>query len=117
MFKLEQEEYKREEIPWDTIKFTDNQPCIDLIEGKLGIVDYLDEETKMPQGNDESCLEKISQRHKDNSFYERPKRDRFSFTVKHFADNVQYRVDGFVEKNRDYVNDQLLNVILDSKVQ
>ena len=49
MFKLEQEEYVREEIEWSFIDFYDNQPCIDLIEGKLGILDLLDEECKVRQ--------------------------------------------------------------------
>ena len=47
MFKLEQEEYMREQIKWSFIEFYDNQPCIDLIEGKLGILDLLDEECKV----------------------------------------------------------------------
>ncbi|XP_052540358.1 unconventional myosin-Vb-like [Tympanuchus pallidicinctus] len=47
VFKLEQEEYVKEGIPWSLIEFCDNQPCIDLIEGKLGILDLLDEECKV----------------------------------------------------------------------
>lgn len=46
VFKLEQEEYMKEQIPWTLIDFYDNQPCIDLIEAKLGILDLLDEECK-----------------------------------------------------------------------
>ena len=44
VFKLEQEEYVKEQIEWSFIDFYDNQPCIDLIENKLGILDLLDEE-------------------------------------------------------------------------
>lgn len=47
VFKLEQEEYMREQIPWTLIDFYDNQPCIDLIEARLGILDLLDEECKV----------------------------------------------------------------------
>lgn len=47
VFKLEQEEYMKEGIPWTLIDFYDNQPCIDLIEAKLGILDLLDEECKV----------------------------------------------------------------------
>ena len=47
VFKLEQEEYVREQIEWSFIDFYDNQPCIDLIESKLGILDLLDEECKV----------------------------------------------------------------------
>ncbi len=44
VFKLEQEEYMKEDIPWALIDFYDNQPVIDLIEAKMGILDLLDEE-------------------------------------------------------------------------
>ncbi len=47
VFKLEQEEYVKEQIEWSFIDFHDNQPCIDLIEAKLGILDLLDEECKV----------------------------------------------------------------------
>ncbi len=47
VFKLEQEEYMKEQITWSFIQFYDNQPCIDLIESKLGILDLLDEECKV----------------------------------------------------------------------
>ena len=47
MFKLEQEEYIREQIDWSVISFHDNQPCIDLIEEKYGILDLLDETCKV----------------------------------------------------------------------
>lgn len=47
VFKLEQEEYIKEEIEWKMIDFYDNQPCIDLIESKLGILDLLDEECRV----------------------------------------------------------------------
>lgn len=47
MFKLEQEEYLKEGIEWKFIDFYDNQPCIDLIESKLGILDLLDEECRV----------------------------------------------------------------------
>lgn len=37
----------KEQIPWTLIDFYDNQPCINLIESKLGILDLLDEECKV----------------------------------------------------------------------
>lgn len=47
MFQLEQEEYIKEELAWDTIAFSDNQQCISLIEGQLGLFDLLDEECRV----------------------------------------------------------------------
>ena len=49
VFKLEQEEYVKEQIEWEFINFYDNQPCINLIESKLGILDLLDEECRVSQ--------------------------------------------------------------------
>lgn len=37
----------KEQIPWTLIDFYDNQPCINLIESKMGILDLLDEECKV----------------------------------------------------------------------
>ena len=45
-----QDEYLKEGIEWKMIDFYDNQPCIDLIEIKLGVLDLLDEECRMPKG-------------------------------------------------------------------
>lgn len=47
VFKLEQEQYLKEGIAWTMIDFYDNQPCIDLIESKLGVLDLLDEECRV----------------------------------------------------------------------
>lgn len=47
VFQLEQEEYIKEELAWDTIAFSDNQQCISLIEGQLGLFDLLDEECRV----------------------------------------------------------------------
>ena len=43
VFRLEQEEYLREAIPWSYIPFSDNVATIQLIESHLGILDLLDE--------------------------------------------------------------------------
>ena len=59
VFKLEQEEYVKEGIAWSFIDFYDNQPCIDLIESKLGILDLLDEECKVMLNTKNVLLIKI----------------------------------------------------------
>lgn len=44
IFKLEQEEYTKEKIPWQSINFIDNQECLDLIEKRpVGVLSLLDE--------------------------------------------------------------------------
>jgi myosin-5 len=37
----------KEEIPWSLIDFSDNEPCIRLIEARMGVLDLLDEECRV----------------------------------------------------------------------
>lgn len=110
VFKLEQEEYIREEIDWKFIDFSDNQPCIDLIEGKLGILSLLDEESRLPMGSDESFVTKLHHNFgtEKHSFYKKPRFGKSAFTVCHYAVDVTYESEGFIEKNRDTVPDEHL---------
>ncbi|KAI6802921.1 myosin-2, partial [Hortaea werneckii] len=113
VFKLEQEEYEREQIQWKYIDFADNQPCIDLIEGKLGVLALLDEESRLPMGSDESFVTKLHHNYSGDKhqFYKKPRFGKSAFTVCHYAVDVTYESDGFIEKNRDTVPDEHLEVL------
>lgn len=113
VFKLEQEEYLREKIDWTFIDFADNQPCIDLIEGKLGILSLLDEESRLPMGSDEQFVTKLHHNYAadKHKFYKKPRFGKSSFTVCHYAIDVTYESDGFIEKNRDTVPDEHMAVL------
>jgi myosin-5 len=50
VFRMEQEEYEREQIQWSFIDFEDNQPCLDLVEGRpKGLIALMDEVCLFPQ--------------------------------------------------------------------
>ncbi|XP_026539899.1 unconventional myosin-Va isoform X1 [Notechis scutatus] len=116
VFKLEQEEYMREQIPWTLIDFYDNQPCINLIEAKMGILDLLDEECKMPKGSDNSWAQKLYNTHLNKSaLFEKPRLSNKAFIIQHFADKVEYQCEGFLEKNKDTVYEEQINVLKSSK--
>ncbi|KAI4871692.1 hypothetical protein NFI96_000225 [Prochilodus magdalenae] len=116
VFKLEQEEYMKEQIPWTLIDFYDNQPCINLIEAKMGILDLLDEECKMPKGSDDSWAQKLYNTHlKTCSLFEKPRMSNKAFIIQHFADKVEYQCEGFLEKNKDTVNEEQIHVLKASK--
>ncbi|XP_042120290.2 unconventional myosin-Vb isoform X4 [Peromyscus maniculatus bairdii] len=115
VFKLEQEEYMKEQIPWTLIDFYDNQPCIDLIEAKLGILDLLDEECKVPKGTDQNWAQKLYERHSNSQHFQKPRMSNTAFIVVHFADKVEYLSDGFLEKNRDTVYEEQINILKASK--
>ncbi|KAL2089906.1 hypothetical protein ACEWY4_014594 [Coilia grayii] len=112
VFHLEQEEYVREELPWSRIEFSDNQPCIDLIEGSLGLLDLLDEECRMPKGSEESWARKLYDQHSTRSaHFRKPRMSNTAFIILHFADTVQYECDGFLDKNRDTVFEEPINIM------
>ncbi|XP_026153683.1 unconventional myosin-Vb isoform X2 [Mastacembelus armatus] len=117
VFKLEQEEYMKEQIPWTLIDFYDNQPCIDLIEARLGILDLLDEECKVPKGTDQNWAQKLYQKHSSSAHFQKPRMSNISFIVIHFADKVEYQCEGFLEKNRDTVYEEQINILKASEFQ
>ncbi|KAF7698761.1 hypothetical protein HF521_003503 [Silurus meridionalis] len=116
VFKLEQEEYMKEQIPWTLIDFYDNQPCINLIEAKLGVLDLLDEECRMPRGSDDTWAQKLYNTHlKTCALFEKPRMSNKAFIIQHFADKVEYQCEGFLEKNKDTVNEEQIHVLKASK--
>ncbi|XP_069622080.1 unconventional myosin-Va isoform X4 [Ranitomeya imitator] len=116
VFKLEQEEYMKEQIPWTLIDFYDNQPCINLIEAKMGILDLLDEECKMPKGTDSTWAQKLyNTQLKTCALFEKPRLSNVAFIIKHFADKVEYQCEGFLEKNKDTVFEDQVKVLKASK--
>ncbi|XP_072326753.1 unconventional myosin-Va isoform X2 [Scyliorhinus torazame] len=117
VFKLEQEEYMKEQIPWTLIDFYDNQPCINLIEAKLGILDLLDEECKMPRGSDDTWAQKLYNTHLNKTaLFHKPRLSNKAFIIQHFADKVEYQCDGFLEKNKDTVYEEQITVLKASKL-
>ncbi|XP_067430164.1 unconventional myosin-Vb isoform X4 [Thunnus thynnus] len=117
VFKLEQEEYMKEQIPWTLIDFYDNQPCIDLIEARLGILDLLDEECKVPKGTDQNWAQKLYKQHSSSVHFQKPRMSNISFIINHFADKVEYHCEGFLEKNRDTVYEEQINILKASQFQ
>lgn len=118
VFKLEQEEYVKEEINWTFIDFSDNQPCIDVIEGKLGVLALLDEESRLPSGSDASFLQKLSSqllKPANKNVFKKPRFGNSAFTIAHYAHDVTYEVEGFLEKNRDTVPDEHMLLLASTK--
>ncbi|KAG6772033.1 hypothetical protein POTOM_023429 [Populus tomentosa] len=104
VFKMEQEEYTKEEINWSYIEFVDNQDVLDLIEKKPGgIIALLDEACMFPKSTHETFAQKLYQTFKNNKRFIKPKLSRTSFTISHYAGEVMYLADQFLDKNKDYV--------------
>lgn len=104
VFKMEQEEYTKEEINWSYIEFVDNQDVLDLIEKKPGgIIALLDEACMFPKSTHETFAQKMYQTFKNNKRFVKPKLSRTDFIISHYAGEVNYQADLFLDKNKDYV--------------
>nr|XP_017097313.1 myosin heavy chain, muscle isoform X21 [Drosophila bipectinata] len=116
MFVLEQEEYKREGIDWAFIDFgMDLLACIDLIEKPMGILSILEEESMFPKATDQTFSEKLTNTHLGKSApFQKPKppkpgQQAAHFAIGHYAGVVAYNITGWLEKNKDPLNDTVVD--------
>ncbi|XP_069168168.1 myosin heavy chain, muscle [Procambarus clarkii] len=118
MFVLEQEEYKKEGINWVFVDFgMDLQACIELFEKKMGILSILEEESMFPKATDKSFQEKLNANHLGKSpVFIKPKPPKAGqveghFAIVHYAGTVTYNLTGWLEKNKDPVNDTVVDLL------
>ncbi|GCB83245.1 hypothetical protein scyTo_0023991 [Scyliorhinus torazame] len=117
MFVLEQEEYKREGIDWVFIDFgLDLQACIDLIEKPMGILSILEEECMFPKATDMSFKAKLFDNHLGKSpNLQKPRPDKkrkyeAHFELVHYAGVVPYNIVGWLNKNKDPLNETVVGI-------
>ncbi|XP_027444505.1 unconventional myosin-VIIb isoform X2 [Zalophus californianus] len=117
VFTMEQEEYLSENIAWDYIHYNDNRPTLDLLALKpMSIISLLDEESHFPQGTDTTMLQKLNNVHANNKAYLQPRNIHDArFGIAHFAGEVYYQTEGFLEKNRDVLSTDILTLVYSSK--
>ena len=115
MFVLEQEEYIREGIDWSNVDFgMDLGPCIHMFEKPMGLLAILEEESLFPKATDASFAAKLHENllGKCNNFAKAsPKPDpNAHFAVAHYAATVSYNLTGWLEKNKDPLNDTIVEL-------
>lgn len=117
VFKLEQEEYDLESIDWLHIEFTDNQEALDMIANRpMNVISLIDEESKFPKGTDATMLHKLNSQHRLNANYVPPKNSHETqFGINHFAGVVYYESQGFLEKNRDTLHGDIIQLVHSSR--
>uniref|UniRef100_A0A2K6RZX8 Myosin heavy chain 1 n=1 Tax=Saimiri boliviensis boliviensis TaxID=39432 RepID=A0A2K6RZX8_SAIBB len=116
MFVLEQEEYKKEGIEWEFIDFgMDLAACIELIEKPMGIFSILEEECMFPKATDTSFKNKLYEQHlgKSNNFQKpKPAKGKVEahFSLVHYAGTVDYNIAGWLDKNKDPLNETVVGL-------
>ncbi|XP_029948675.1 myosin heavy chain, fast skeletal muscle-like isoform X2 [Salarias fasciatus] len=123
MFVLEQEEYKKEGIEWEFIDFgMDLAACIELIEKPMGIFSILEEECMFPKASDTTFKNKLYDQHLGKSApFQKPKpakgKAEAHFALVHYAGTVDYNVMGWLDKNKDPLNDSVVQLYQKSSVK
>ncbi|XP_060950442.1 myosin heavy chain, fast skeletal muscle-like [Limanda limanda] len=116
MFVLEQEEYKKEGIEWEFIDFgMDLAACIELIEKPMGIFSILEEECMFPKASDTTFKNKLYDQHLGKSGnFQKPKpvkgRAEATFSLVHYAGTVDYSITGWLDKNKDPLNETVVQL-------
>ncbi|CAE7766969.1 XI-B [Symbiodinium sp. CCMP2592] len=109
VFKLEEQLYEREGIEWDPLDFPDNQDAVDMLQAKgTGVFAILDEECVVPQGSDQGFNNKLIKQHRGHRRFDEIKTKPSWFVIKHFAGPVSYCSDGFLDKNKDQLSNDLI---------
>ena len=114
MFVVEQETYIGEGIDWAMVDFgLDLQAAIIMFEKPMGIWAILEEESLFPKATDKSFEEKLKASLGKLPVFLKPqsKTDpRAHFAISHYAGIVSYNVTNWLEKNKDPVNDTVVEV-------
>lgn len=114
VFKLEEKIYKSEDIGVDHVPFIDNQPILDLIEKKpKAILPILDEEGIVPGGSEIGYRTKLTTAFASHKYFRNFIADDQCFILSHYAGDVVYNTRGFIDKNKDIL-DQGLLIMLDT---
>ena len=108
--------YVREGLDWANVDFgMDLQKCIDMFEKPMAFLAIFEEESLFPKATDETFREKLmtnllgkwTQFAKPNP---RPDPDAH-FAIIHYAATVSYNLTGWLEKNKDPLNDTIVELI------
>ena len=111
-FTKEEKLYRDERIRFDHVPYIDNQPVLDLIENKpVGVLPSIDEELRMPKGSDKTWVDKLIATHSTNAHFAREKSSGDAFVIKHYAGDVMYDSHGFLEKNKDTLQDDAYSLL------
>jgi len=114
MFVVEQEEYVKEGIDWEMVDFgMDLQAAIIMFEKPMGLWAILEEESLFPKATDKSFEEKLKASLGKLPIFLKPqsKTDKNAhFAISHYAGIVSYNVTNWLEKNKDPVNDTVVEI-------
>lgn len=138
VFEFEQNLYENEKISWKFVTFPDNKETLDILDNRSkGLFAIIDDQGRLGRMNFQSLvtriydtflvtqansskIEKLEKGEKTEKLTEvitasNVEKSRFQFSVKHYAGSVSYDAMKFLEKNQDFVSQDLLNLLRSSR--
>jgi len=140
--RLHIEDYVAEGIQCTHIAFPDNAANIDLIEGKNGVMGLLDDECSIPKGSEAAYVAKLHKAKADNPLYLQPSAlgdfafesdpsspgkiekkvpalkdpavNKLRFGIQHYAEPVVYTTSSWLDKNRAFLQPELVKLLCSS---
>jgi len=111
MFKAETELLDSEGVCFD-IDFPDNQGILEMLRGKkpLGVLPLLHEECLVVGGSDSGFISKLWSNHGRSVHLDRVTSGN-TFAIVHYAGRVEYTAEGFIEKSRDELRQELRDCV------
>merc|ERR1711953_1535754 len=125
VLKQQQEEYIREEIEWVEIRYHNNEPICQLVESRNGMLTLLEDAASggLGKATDETLLESLDKRFGQNNLYSSRRKDPqdktlehgHQFRICHYAGDVTYSINGFIDKSKDLVFQDFKRLLFNSK--
>ncbi|XP_027837716.2 unconventional myosin ID isoform X1 [Aphis gossypii] len=125
VLRQEQEEYKKEGIAWQEVKYFNNQVICDLVEKPhQGVIAIMDEAClNVGKVNDEMLLEAMDSKLSNHKHYssrqvktlDKDLKHKTQFKILHYAGDVVYNIYGFLEKNKDTLFQDFKRLLYSSK--
>ena len=113
IFRMEEAECRAEGVVCPKLEFADNSHVMALMTTRpTGVLSLMNEEVIVPNGSDMGLLGKLQQNHRSNAtFKQLPRNQGDGFVVLHYAGPVGYQIEGFVDKNRDQLPGELVQML------
>ncbi|XP_060063733.1 uncharacterized protein LOC132544183 [Ylistrum balloti] len=113
IFDAERADYVREQVSTSDVPFKDNSDVLKLLFESPGVLSILEEEVVVPRASDKSLVIKMDKFLNTSPCYH--KKRSLMFGIVHYAGEVKYSAEGFLEKNKGMLSENLRECFLSSE--
>ena len=116
LIELEQKEYEKENLVWKHIPYSSNDDCLDLLQSQRGgIISIIADEINIPQASDRTLAMKLKDQLGGHESFMDNAREPMRFSIAHYPGEVEYDCTNFLDRNRDTLSADLLDLVSSSK--